>query len=211
MEYRSFNHVAVAIAPRSASRENCDCPRATGLRDWVGCGEIDRQASTTGELRDQMRALRAFFGRRMASPAEAEDMAQEVFVRLSASETGDEIRHPRAYIFRIARNLLIDRSRARVRPLDLAQPLDSESEMLHVKPEQENALHLEELRRVVETALGELPLKCRDAFVLRRYHDLPTSQVAATLGISTRMVQKYLVQALTLIEGRVRASREIED
>lgn len=211
MEYRSFDHVAVAIAPRSASRENCDCPRATGLRDWVGFGEIDRQASTTGELSAQMRALRTFFGRRVASPAEAEDMAQEVFVRLSASETGDEIRHPKAYLFRIARNLLIDRSRSRVRPLDVAQPLDSESEILHIKPDQENAVHLEDLRRVVETALSELPLKCRDAFILRRYHDLPTSQVATTLGISTRMVQKYLVQALTLIEARVWASREIED
>jgi len=48
----------------------------------------------------------------------------------------------------------------------------------------------------IEAALYELPSKCRQAFVMRRQNNLSYSMIAEQLGVSTSMVEKYIIQAL---------------
>src|ERR1019366_6772511 len=55
-------------------------------------------------------ALMAYFLRRLNNHAEAEDMTQDVFVRLAKADRG-AMRSAEAYIFQIAANLLRDRAR----------------------------------------------------------------------------------------------------
>jgi RNA polymerase sigma factor (sigma-70 family) len=55
-------------------------------------------------------ALMAFFLRRLRNHAEAEDLTQEVFVRLATMDRA-VMQSAEAYIFRIANNMLSDRSR----------------------------------------------------------------------------------------------------
>lgn len=69
---------------------------------------------TEGELTALSRrfrpALMAYFVRRLRNHAEAEDLTQEVFLRLAQREAGS-VEAPERYMFRTAANLLADRAR----------------------------------------------------------------------------------------------------
>ena len=68
--------------------------------------------------------LSGFFHRRLGSPDQAADLCQEVYLRLRRLERAGDVaalRDPRAFLFRIARNLLIDHLRQqRARPATVA-------------------------------------------------------------------------------------------
>src|SRR5512133_2788666 len=73
--------------------------------------------------------LRSFLVRQCGSPAEADDLLQEVFVK--ALMQGREfclIENPRAWLFHVARNLLIDRLRLRKNMVELPDELADEAE-----------------------------------------------------------------------------------
>src|SRR3546814_19101281 len=56
--------------------------------------------------------LLGFFLRRVHNRAEAEDLTQDVFVRLIRAGRSDRIENPNAFVFKLATNLLRDRGRA---------------------------------------------------------------------------------------------------
>ena len=86
-----------------------------------------RTSSTVPELSvtwDEVRTqLRALIVRRVGDPETAEDLVQEVLLRLSAAATGDEpIRNVPQWLGRVARNAIIDyyRTRRRLEPIEAA-------------------------------------------------------------------------------------------
>ncbi|HOI51215.1 MAG TPA: sigma factor, partial [Azonexus sp.] len=56
--------------------------------------------------------LRHFLGRRLDCPEAGRDAAQEIFLRLLINPPAVDIRNPRAFLLRSARNFLIDLGRA---------------------------------------------------------------------------------------------------
>jgi DNA-directed RNA polymerase specialized sigma24 family protein len=57
------------------------------------------------------RELLAFLTDKLRCPQEAQDVAQDTFIRLLTMDNPTTIRHPRAFLYRIARNLAVDSSR----------------------------------------------------------------------------------------------------
>jgi RNA polymerase sigma-70 factor (ECF subfamily) len=147
-------------------------------------------------------ALRTFFGRRIANREEVEDLVQETLARLFAGARDLELREPQAYLFRIAANLLADRHRrGRSSAVDFCVLEDSE--IPAVGPEQEDGRRYRDLQYVLEAALGELSPRCRNIFIMRRFREMDTEMIADAVGISQRMVQKYLVQATAHLYARL--------
>lgn len=150
-------------------------------------------------------ALRRYFARRLSDPSEIEDMVQEALARLIACGQGaDAPRNPQAWLFRVARNLIADHYRAAsgrtLEPLETATALALDGE----RPRQEERRCLADLQFLLEEALSELSETCRSVFILRRFEECSTAEIAARLGISRRMVQKHLVQAVTHLYVRLR-------
>ena len=54
----------------------------------------------------------------------------------------------------------------------------------------------EEITEPLEQALTELPVKCRQAFTMHRQSGMSYPEIAQALGVSTSMVEKYIIQAL---------------
>lgn len=145
--------------------------------------------------------LMAFFLRRVRDHAEAEDLTQEVFARLTASEL-DRTHEPEAYMFRIAGNLLADRARrAKVRA-DYSRGL-AVTENIGVEtldPERFLA-GKEEIDRI-EAALRDLPDRTRAIFLLFRLEGVRRREIAWHYGISESAVDKHLTKAMKrLIAG----------
>lgn len=126
----------------------------------------------------------------------AEDVVQDVFYRLLRQKNLLEMRNPQAYLMVTARNVVIDRLRS-ARSVTLLEEAHSDESM-----EQPTLAHLEMLI-AIEKGLQELPERCRQVFVLKRFKGMDTAVIAETLGISQRMVQKHLAKAMVHLFDRL--------
>jgi RNA polymerase sigma-70 factor (ECF subfamily) len=148
-------------------------------------------------------SLIRFFRRRSRSVDDAADLAQDTFARLSAADLRD-IRQPASFLFTTALNLLRDRARsAQVRNEAFSVPAE-ETQLVCPAPRVERVLDGEQRIRVLEVALRELSPKCRAVFVLFHYDGLPQREIADRLRISVSMVEKYVRQAVSHCEKRLR-------
>jgi RNA polymerase sigma factor (sigma-70 family) len=128
---------------------------------------------------------------------QAADVAQDTFVRIIASRDALlGMQEPRAYLTTTAQRLMVDQARRRViEQAYLAQlALTVEQGLAYPSPE-EIMLAIEAVEQI-GAALQQVAAKARQAFLLHYLEDLSHAEIAATLGVSTRMVHKYLVQAL---------------
>lgn len=167
----------------------------------------------SGELSSTYRRpLMAFFLRHTADRAEAEDLTQEVFVRILKGAAGGQVQAPDAFVFTVAANLLRDRLRLRISKradrhvsLDLAPTDDTPSEPLNIAAETvsaERALMDRQRLRAVLRALEELPPRTRDIFVLSRLEKLKHAEIASRMGVSVSAVEKNLVRAVAHLARR---------
>jgi RNA polymerase sigma factor (sigma-70 family) len=109
-----------------------------------------------GDLRHYQRAVRQFFFRRVSAHSDVDDLVQESVTRFIVASRRDEMQQPLGYLFRIARNLLIDHARRNAGSAPVMSVPDEEIQVA-VRAEQEDALHLADLETALNEALDELP------------------------------------------------------
>ena len=133
-------------------------------------------------------------------------MAQEAFLRLMRVKRVDLIRHPEAYLYRIARNLVIEiNTGSQLRGSDVnIDQLESGD------PSPYDLAALARRRELVAQAISELPPKCQAALLLRWREDLTQAEIAERLDLSRQMVQKYLATGIAHCQKRMRKIVELE-
>ena len=142
-------------------------------------------------------ALQAFFSRRLRRQEDTTDLAQEVYARMLRVNNPEAIRDMDAYLFTVASNLAREysaRDRRRGTSVDIedATILDELSESPTYDSEIDVARQVGRLREV----LRHLPPRWHAAIVLQYVHGLSHQDIAERLGVSPRMVKKYVGQAL---------------
>ena len=170
-----------------------------------GAAEREPGSGDAGPLPHYESALRTFFSRRLSSRQEIDDLVQETFARLLTSREHRDVQFPVAYLFRIASNLLTDHRRRETRRRGDVE-IDGDDQRLAVAPEQEDRRHLADLQRRLDCALALLPGRCREVFVMRRFRNMTTPEIADALGISHRMVQKHMTRAMLHVYLSLRGS-----
>jgi RNA polymerase sigma factor (sigma-70 family) len=142
-------------------------------------------------------ALMSFFLRRIRDHAEAEDLTQEVFVRVSASGGGDE--NPDGYIFQAAANLLRDRGRrAKVRNA-YRDAVEADAELRFEQITPGRVLDAKQSLDKVVRALRDLPERTRAIFILYRLENMKQRDIGEMFGISASAVEKHVVKAMAAI------------
>lgn len=142
-------------------------------------------------------ALRALFFRRIRQRADATDLAQEVYVRMLRIRDPDSIRDMEAYLFTVASNLAREHTAREGRrgvTLDVmdAAVLDELAETVEFDAQIDVAQQVKRLRVV----LRQLPPRWHAAVVMHYVQGLTHREIADRLGVSPRMVKKYLAEAL---------------
>ena len=74
----------------------------------MGTDPEARRSDISEAFVEQQRPLRAFISRFIRGPQDIDDIAQETFVRAFLAEQKGDIQHPKAYIYRVARNLAFE-------------------------------------------------------------------------------------------------------
>ncbi|WKL55779.1 RNA polymerase sigma factor [Asticcacaulis sp. ZE23SCel15] len=147
--------------------------------------------------------LRQWLSRAGLTASERDDLVQEVYYRLLRQTSFAHITEPRAYLYRMARNLILEQVRKnRVVSITTVQNID-ELGRADPSPSPEQAVSARrELSRVMAFIDG-LPERCRAVFELRKVHGLSQAQTAARLGVSENIVEKETARGLSLILKQV--------
>ncbi|MEO0062282.1 MAG: hypothetical protein RLZZ08_842 [Pseudomonadota bacterium] len=153
--------------------------------------------------------LLAFLRARCGNAAEAEDVLQDMWLKLSDHATGGAsgpVQNPRSYLFRTANNLVLDRVRARQRAMVrdhswlVEGTVASGAAVMEDRPDPsiraDEALLVAEERQVLHRALDTLPPGARRALQLHRFDGHGQAEVAAIMGISRSGVEKHLATAM---------------
>jgi RNA polymerase sigma-70 factor, ECF subfamily len=154
----------------------------------------DRQAMT-GLIRRHGPGIRRFLAGVLSTPHEAEDLAQETFLRAwsAASRYDPTIASPATWLYRIALRLAIDRNRRAGFRRFLG--LESAPEPIDDQPGADQGLAARQTLVRINQALANLPERQRRALLLRAVAGLTNTEIAATLGISAGAVEQLLVRA----------------
>jgi RNA polymerase sigma-70 factor, ECF subfamily len=146
-------------------------------------------------------ALLKFADRMLGNRESAEEVTQEVFVKvISRAHQYDGRAAVASWLFAIAANACRDKRRrdrrAAVVPLEAAGELPARGEGAEAR------MAGRERRAAVRRALGGLSEEQREAIVLARYHGLPYSEIARVLGISVGAVKTRIFRAMETLKAR---------
>jgi RNA polymerase sigma-70 factor (ECF subfamily) len=154
------------------------------------------------------RPLMAYFLRRTGSKAEAEDLTQEVFLRIARHLGANTLEIADGLIFTIAANLLKDRGR-RGRSHMLDRHLTADEALLDEigladMLEPERVLMSRETLACVLRALDEVGPRTHDIFLLYRLEGMSQREIAQLFDISVSAVEKHIVKALKHLASGLR-------
>lgn len=161
-------------------------------------------------FREHNQALISLLALRLHSVQDAKEIAQESYVRLLQLDRPGAASLLRAYLFRIAQNLAIDRLRQRSVRHRSAAALEAELfDELSTHDDPERRTLASEALVFISSCLEELPPACQRAFWMHRVQGASVMEIAADLGVTDRMVRHHLARALVYCQLRLRgASRE---
>jgi len=154
-------------------------------------------------LRHQSEAWRVAY-RFIGDAAEAEDLAQEVFLRiLAAAPRYKPTAAFRTYFCRVLTRLCLDYRRKK-RPI-LAEPLP---EVADESPSPMQQASRAERASLVQAALNALPVDYRMAVVLRYFEGLSGTEMADAMDRSVKAVERLLSRARAALEPQLKALLE---
>lgn len=174
-------------------------------------GVIDSDKAVLLGLYEEKRAnLVRFFAARLGSRAEAEDLVQDLFVRISGMDGLGPVDNPSALLHRIGSNLMLDRLRSQKR----AGTRDNEWRSLNTtviaghevadEPAADDVVAGRQRLKVLVEAVEDLPEKTRQAFRLHKLEGHSHVETARRMGISVSTVEKHVSAAMKTLTRRLR-------
>ena len=155
-------------------------------------------------------ALTRYLLVRGLSREDAEDLLQDLYIKLD-SHHGGPVDEPRAYLYRMAHNLLLDRRRSQSRRIRREEEWAGDGtgiiSDLDDRPSAEDTLIARERLDNMTAALNTLPERTRDIFRRFRIEEQTQKAIAEDLGLSKSAVEKHIYRAYRVVT----AAREAFD
>lgn len=150
-----------------------------------------------------------FFAARLRSMTAAEDLIQDLYVRIANLTPGEPVENPSAYLYRLASNLMLDRLRSERRSTvrDGAwlnvRSVEVGGQSVADEPSAEQTVSDRERLARLAAAIAELPPKTRRAFQLHKLEGMTQEDTARALGVSRKTVEKQIAVALQRLAGKL--------
>ena len=162
----------------------------------------DARSSLIALYLERRADLVRFFTVRLRSAAAAEDLVQDIYVRLSGVEPGADIQNPTAYLYRLGSNLMLDKLRGERRTahrdgawLD-TQTMRVGAHEVSAEPSAEAAVAARQRLGLLTEALKELSPQTQRVFRMHKFEGMSHPEVATALGVSRSAVEKHMMTAL---------------
>jgi len=174
--------------------------------------------ATVEQLRNELgarfqRPLMTFFLRRIKDRSLAEDLTQDVLLKVVRASERGQIERADSYVFKVAINLLRDQRRRALRtgpaiflPIEEDGDRQLESQLVEaISPER--VLLSEDTLADVLRSLEELGELTRNIFILFRLENMKQKDIAALYGIGQSTVEKHVVKAVLHLANRYGSRR----
>ncbi len=156
-------------------------------------------------------ALRRYLVGLCRDDAVADDLLQDMYIRLSEKTLAPDISEPLAYLFRMGSHLWLNRVRAsanRYRRDGEWQALNPQQDgEWDASPNPESVLEAREALTAALDALSELPPRQREVFQLHKIRGASHGEVASALGISVSAVEKHISAAMKRLRQSLHSRR----
>lgn len=164
----------------------------TEVVDWLTIHFLPHEA----ELRRMLRRV-------CSGPAEIDDVVQETCYRILSMPSLDHVRDPKPFVFRAAKNIVLDRIKrdsvvhiealANLEELEIADSAPSPERVVFARSELEWVIGL----------VANLPERCKSVFRARRIYGLSQQETADTLGLSDSVVEHEMMKGMRLMSEMV--------
>lgn len=152
---------------------------------------------------EQYQGLLQFLRRRSRTHEDAEDAAQESLSRFLPYSQTRTAAAWKPTLYRIAINVLNDRSR-REHSHRIGEHVGfDEIEVDSGLPSLEEQVEREQQRLQLRDAILALPPKCRQVYLLKRFRGMTNAEIARHCGISVKMVEKHAAKAMLQVRQRL--------
>ncbi|MGJ4996991.1 RNA polymerase sigma factor [Bradyrhizobium sp. HKCCYLS3077] len=141
--------------------------------------------------------------RRLGSADLASEVLQETYLKIESMHSTDEIKSPKAYLFRIALNIANDYRRAQARRLT-TEEVDTLLDIPDDRPTPEREIEERSEIALLRQALADLPARRRQVLLLSRIEGLPHREIAQRIGVTVRTVESDLKQAIEHCADRLK-------
>lgn len=175
------------------------------LQDEETGGALNERllADLSARYRD---VFRRYFNRSVGNHAEAEDLTQELFIRIIRKTDFATVKDAEPFLFKIAINLLRDRSRRKRTSNAFLSEISTASAQNFEALSPERVLQSKQSLQMVMATLNDLDPKSKHMFVLNRLDGMKYAEIAALYGISVSAVEKHIVKCLAHL-GQASAAR----
>ena len=201
---------AVHTEPQPACRQSVmrsDSELAQGddqiLLEAIAQGD---KAAFTQFLERYLTAIVEFAQRYLGSRAEAEDIAQEAFIRVwrKAASWHPQGAPPRSWLYRIAKNLCVDELRKRRKQTSL----DENDELPATECTPERSMEQDDQAAAINKAFAMLPERQRTAIILCAQQGLSNKEAAIVMGVSIDALESLLSRGRRKLREILRPVRE---
>jgi RNA polymerase sigma-70 factor (ECF subfamily) len=142
--------------------------------------------------------LRRYVRGQLGRTDAADDAVQETFLRMLRYRDVEDAGEIRALLFRVAASVVADSyRRAKAQRTGDHCPLDS-LQLVSPAPAPERIVDARQDLGAIKKAIGSLPPRCRQVFLLHRFEGLSYREIAQRLGTSSRTVENQIAHALTV-------------
>jgi RNA polymerase sigma-70 factor (ECF subfamily) len=151
--------------------------------------------------RENSSKLVRFLTRKLQEPQQAEEVAQEAYLRLQKLDAPAELDNARAFLFQVASNLATDQLRRRQLHNNYLASQQQQVEVqvdagMNMGLDPVEQLAAQEKALLIKHTLDSMQPKVRQAFLLHRKSGLSYSAIAAEMQVSVSSVEKYIFTAL---------------
>lgn len=189
------------VDPALREEQESAAPEEGGVVDptvsqWQLLQQICQRQLAEAVIQRYHAKLRCFLQSRVYTESDADDILQDVCVKISNSPKLAMVNKLDSYVFTIAMNTLRDKYRSAAnREAGLAVPLES-LEITDDAANPEDILEGLHTLKGVHQKVDSLPPRCKQAFLMRSVEGKPYKAIAKQMGISVSMVEKYVGRGL---------------
>jgi RNA polymerase sigma factor (sigma-70 family) len=154
-------------------------------------------------------SLIKFLRRRLRTADDADDVAQETYIRMMKYQGSREIRSPSAMLFRIAVNVANDFGRAAQSRCASGHMAIEDVNLVSEVPSAERTVLADQNLDMLLDVIEKLPPKCKQVFLLSRAEGMTYAEIAEHCGISVKMVEKQISRAVAACLKKVGGMSEL--
>ncbi len=149
-------------------------------------------------------SLKRFISRYLRSTQDIEDVTQEAYLRAFIASQATDIKQPKSFLFRIAKNVAV--SELRLKSRQITDYIDDQagSDVLLDEGTVEDEVMARQKLGIHCEAVAFLAPQCRKVYLMRKVYGMSHKEIAERLGVAESTVRNHLMKGVELCDRYVR-------